>query len=311
MSEQIRARSILYGLALGDSLGWPIEFIKMNKIEVLYGTDGIQEPPDPAEYTDETQTSLAVCEALIQAGEAELDEFMEVLVYHLIKWSNSPENTRAPGHTVTESIRTLEAGVSWRKSGSQALGNGSVIRVAPIGYFYQRSPDHLRRVSTANSTATHAHPAAEQSCVAHAYLIKLALDGAPLDRYVDLTLEFLGNPTDELTESLNRVKEVLPWPDSPGLLTNLGDGWLAHEAISMALFCALRHPEDFVSAVRLAANIPGDSDSVASITGGLIAARSGVEALPADWLQRLENLSHIKDTADRLAAKKERTFGVR
>ena len=67
MSELDRAQAILYGLALGDALGGPIEFLRMEKIAIIYGEDGIQEPPSPAVITDETQTSAAIAEALVEA----------------------------------------------------------------------------------------------------------------------------------------------------------------------------------------------------------------------------------------------------
>src|SRR5688572_12568361 len=117
MSEQARAQAILYGVALGDALGWPIEFLPMPKISVIYGEAGIQEPPQNAQVTDETQTTLAIAEALIESGSADLETLMTAVTRKLIDWSNSPENNRAPGHTVTEAIRTLEAGVSWREAG--------------------------------------------------------------------------------------------------------------------------------------------------------------------------------------------------
>jgi ADP-ribosylglycohydrolase len=79
---------------------------------------------------------------------------------------------------------------------------------------------------------------------------------------------------------------------------------VAEEAIAMALYCVMRYPEDYVSAVRLAANISGDSDGVASIAGGLMTARLGYDALPRDWLHRLENREYLVDLANRLADKK-------
>ena len=49
-------RSMMTGLALGDALGWPTEFKNMRDIRSLFGERGIQEPPDPAIITDDTQT---------------------------------------------------------------------------------------------------------------------------------------------------------------------------------------------------------------------------------------------------------------
>ena len=72
---------------------------------------------------------------------------------------------------------------------------------------------------------------------------------------------------------------------------------MAEEALAIAVYCALTHPEDLAAAVRLAANHSGDSDSTAAITGNIMGALLGAEAIPASWLDVLE----LRDTIDRLA----------
>jgi ADP-ribosylglycohydrolase len=311
MSDLLKARAILYGLALGDALGWPIEFLKMDKITIIYGEKGIQEPPSPALVTDDTQMSVAIADALVEAGEADIDTLMRAVTRRLIAWSNSPENTRAPGHTVTEAVRTLEAGVPWLESGIvHSKGNGSAIRVAPVGFLYQHDPARLREVSHATCIATHAHPTAIAATIAAAYVIKLALDGvSPVD-YVDRTLEFVGDVPDDMLEAFGKVQRVSQWTDEAAAMEHFGAGWVAEEALAMAIYCAIRYEADFPGAVRRAVNIPGDSDSVGSLAGGLVAARHGLDVIPAEWIDRLENRDRLTDTAQRLAKKKQSLSGA-
>lgn len=302
MSSQEKAQAIIYGLALGDALGWPIEFLNMQKIHIIYGPDGIQAPPDPALFTDDTQTTLAIAEGIVEAGHEDVDVLMQAVTRRLIAWSNSPENDRAPGHTVTEAVRTLEAGIPWRESGGGTKGNGSAIRVAPIGYAYQNDPAKLREVAHATGIATHAHPASDAAAIGAAYLIKLALDGVAPEEYVRETLAFTSGISDEFHTAMLRVGHVQEWTDEYAAINHLGSGWVGEEAVAMAVYCAIRHRDDFVRAVQRAANIPGDSDSVACITGGLVAARVGLAGIPKDWIARLEHLDQLTDIADRLAA---------
>lgn len=302
MSTQDKALAIIYGLALGDALGWPVEFLSMQKINIIYGPEGIQEPPDPALVTDDTQTTVAIAEGIIEAGHEDIDTFMQAVTRRLIEWSNSPENDRAPGHTVTEAVRTLEAGVPWRESGGATRGNGSAIRVAPIGLAYQNDPSRLREVAHATGIATHAHPASDAAAIAAAYLIKLALDGVPPEEYVRETLAFTDGISDEFDAAMLRVGHVQEWTDEYAAITHLGSGWIGEEAVAMAVYCASRHRDDFVRAVQRAVNIPGDSDSVGCITGGLVAARVGLAGLPKDWIARLEHLDELTDLAKRLAS---------
>jgi ADP-ribosylglycohydrolase len=305
MNDEQQAHAIIYGLALGDALGWPIEFLKMNKIGIIYGESGIKEPPNPAAFTDETQMSMVIAESLIEAGESDIDGLMKVVTRRMIEWSNSPKNDRAPGHTVTEAIRTLEAGVSWKESGpAHAKGNGCAVRVAPIGYLYQNDPDRLIKVAQATGVATHAHPTAQAAVCAAAYLIKLALDGLPPQAYVERTLAKIGGLSSEFDAILRQVDNVVQWTDEFAALETLGSGWNAEEAVAMAIYCAVRYEDDYVGAVRRAVNIPGDSDSVGSLTGGLVAARVGLSAVPQMWIERLEDLKGLTDLAVRLAEKK-------
>jgi ADP-ribosylglycohydrolase len=301
MSNQDKAQAMIFGLALGDALGWPIEFLSMQKINIIYGEDGIQEPPDTALYTDDTQTSLVIAECLIEAGDKDIDRLMAAVTRRLIDWSNSPENDRAPGHTVTEAVRTLEAGIPWRESGSPTKGNGSAIRAAPIGFFYQPDPDRLREVAHATGIATHAHPASDAAAVAAAYVIKLALDGVPPEDYVRKTMAFTDGMSTEFDEAMLRVGHAQEWTDEYAAINHIGSGWVGEEAVAMAIYCANRYPDDFVAAVRRAVNIPGDSDSVGCITGGLLGARLGLTAIPPEWIARLEHLDYLTDVANRLA----------
>ena len=69
--ELDKARGMIYGLAIGDALGRVTEFMSLSAIKTKYGEKGIQDLPDPALFTDDTQMSVAIAEALIKAGEDE------------------------------------------------------------------------------------------------------------------------------------------------------------------------------------------------------------------------------------------------
>jgi ADP-ribosylglycohydrolase len=87
----------------------------------------------------------------------------------------------------------------------------------------------------------------------------------------------------------------------------LGEGWIAEEALGISVFASLTHPSDFADAVLLAVNHSGDSDSTGSITGQLVATALGIDAIPTDWIQRLE----LADVIDRLASELYELIGSR
>jgi ADP-ribosylglycohydrolase len=304
------ARAVLFGLALGDALGWPVEFLKLTQIRARYGRAGITAPPDPALYTDDTQMSVAVAEALVEAGEADLDALMGAIGRNFIAWKHDPITpSRAPGTTCIRGVNALEGGAPWREAGvKDSKGCGACMRVAPMGYLYQHHPDKLMETARSQAWLTHRHPAAEAAAVGAAYLVKLALDGVAPDDFPRRLLSVTNGLSDEFTAAIHRVSAARDWADEEAAFNHIGPtrggGWIAEEAVAMALYCALKHPDDYVAAVRLGANISGDSDSVAAIAGGIMGARLGLGAIPPDWIARLENRESLASLAERLAEKK-------
>ncbi|MBW1991175.1 MAG: ADP-ribosylglycohydrolase family protein [Deltaproteobacteria bacterium] len=299
MEEQ--ALGMLFGLALGDALGGPVKFKSVQEIQAEYGPRGILEPPEPALFTDDTQMTLAVAEALIEAGHQDLETLMAAVSRRFIAWLNSPENTRAPGNTCLEGCRRLEAGIPWRQSGKAgSKGCGAAMRVAPIGYFYQHDVARLKEVAAATALCTHNHPTALVAAQAAAYLVKLALDEILPGFFLPRLKEEFQGQDPEFDQALNRLEQALRLIDLPVALAHIGSGWVAEEAVMAAFYCFLEFPYDFRNAVRLAANIDGDSDSVACITGGISGAYRGLKNLPQEWLKRLEKADYLADVARRL-----------
>src|SRR5689334_20561124 len=154
--DRDRARAMLYGLALGDALGWPVEFMGRPEILANYGRTGIQAPPDPALYTDDTQMSAAIAEGLIEAGHRDLDVLMGAVARNFIGWKRDPTTPqRAPGATSIRGVNALERGAPWRESGvKDSKGCGACMRVAPVGYLYQGDTGRLQSVARAQGTLT-------------------------------------------------------------------------------------------------------------------------------------------------------------
>ncbi len=302
MSDR-QAKAVLYGLALGDALGAPTEFLDLGAIREKFGPAGIQEPPAVALYTDDTQMTAAIAEALVAAGTLPLDHLMTEMGARFVRWLHSPDNNRAPGQTCLKGIRHYEAGTPWRESGlADSKGCGSAMRVAPIGYFFQHDVDALRQVAEASSLVTHGHPAALAASIGAAYLVKLALDGVEPEQYFGRLYAFTDGIAEDFDQALRRLSHVLGWGDEVAAMRHIGQGWVAEEAVALALYCVLRYPDSYVDAVRRGANSGGDSDSVACIAGGIAAARLGLEAIPADWIARCENRDYLAHLGEQLAA---------
>ena len=78
-------------------------------------------------------------------------------------------------------------------------------------------------------------------------------------------------------------------------------GWTAHEAAAAAVYCFMKFPDDAQKAVALGVNTPGDSDSIASLAGALVGARTGISSLPKEWHETIEDSSLIISIGKQLA----------
>lgn len=86
-------------------------------------------------------------------------------------------------------------------------------------------------------------------------------------------------------------------------MESLGQGWVAEEALAIAVYCSLAAPT-VRDALLLAVNHGGDSDSTGAITGNILGTLHGAEALPSDWLEELELRDVVRTVAEDLAAQR-------
>jgi len=315
----------IVGLAVGDALGYPAEFRRRNAIIGAFGTNGIRrfvsvnDPAWPAlpvvigwqlppgAYSDDTQMSLAVAEALIEAGHKDLDSLMRRMAAHFVEWSVSPENNRAPGVTTMAACARLADGVEWRDAGiSGSKGCGSAMRVAPIGLFLWREIPRLLETARASSMLTHGHDAAIEGAAAAALLVGLAVSKTPPEEMYRALMRECAPRSKDFKACLEKVPSFLGTEPAEALSSRgLGEGWVAEEAVASALYCFWRSPLDFEQTVVTAANTDGDSDSIACIAGGLSGAFNGLNAIPTSWQWDVENSADLRDLASRLWAAAE------
>ncbi|HSK98137.1 MAG TPA: ADP-ribosylglycohydrolase family protein [Euzebyales bacterium] len=313
------AAGSLFGLAYGDALGGPTEFLTVEEIQRRYGPSGPSDlAGDPARVTDDTQMALCVGWALHDAPTAHPVTLEPLLRERFVAWSVSPDNDRAPGRTCLEACERLADGVLWQDAtvlGSK--GCGANMRVPPAGLVPGYDLDTLAGVAQLQAGMTHGHPTALAASELTALTVRMVRDDVPVAEVPRLlrarcleqrvvyrhewlgTLwqrpgvasqeEFIARGWDECLAVLDRLDDALATPDDGGdpcLAT--GAGWVAEEALATALLCALRHADDPVAALARAATTSGDSDSIACLTGAFLGASHGMAAWPLAWAERSE-----------------------
>lgn len=320
MSGLAEFEGAMVGLAVGDALGFPTEFRSRAAILEAFGPAGVTDfvalhdprwgpkpfivgPRHPAgTYSDDTQMSLAVAEALLDAGAPDLEPVMEAMARRFVAWSRSEDNDRAPGSTCMAGCRSLGAGTAWRDSGvPDSKGAGAPMRAVPIGLRLWRDRDAMLALARASSVPTHGHDAAVEGAAAVALMTAMALEKQSPRAIYDAIMAECAPRSSDLRACLARLPDLLDGDPAHVLsAAGLGEAWVAEEAVACALWCFWRSPSDFRRTVLTAANTDGDSDTIACIAGGVSGAFNGIEAIPQEWRDRVENSRALLALAGRL-----------
>jgi ADP-ribosylglycohydrolase len=296
-TSPLRASGSLFGLAYGDALGKPTEFLTVAEIQHRYGPTGPRElSGEPALVTDDTQMALAVGWALYEAPSLTPEAVEPLLRQRFLAWAVSPDNNRAPGMTCLRACAELTRGVRWQDAtviGSK--GCGANMRVTPVGLL-DVDLDTLAGLAQLQAGLTHGHPTG----LAASEIYRERWLGDLWQRADSRSpQEFIAHGWDECLAVLGRLTNALNQPDDGGdPCRATGEGWVAEEALATALLCAVRHADDPVAALARGATTAGDSDSIAALAGAFVGAAAGMSAWPSGWADRIEYADQLATLAE-------------
>jgi len=293
----------LFGIAIGDALGAPVEFRHISEIHRSYGPSGVSELVQGF-YTDDTQMSLATALSLIDTHEArkELDKYSPTLFAYRryqewLKTQRDPRQRRSPGGTCLSALAERKMGTI-EEHINTSKGCGGVMRTAPVGLAF--SPAAAFRYGAEFAAVTHGHPSGYLSAGFLAELVSFLCDGTGLTEaimYCRITLAEYESHEETLAKvdmAMDLARGSMP---SVQAIEQLGGGWVGEEALAISLFCSLRSQSDWKEGVLAAINHSGDSDSTGSITGAILGTLLGVKEIPQAWVHKVERSQYIRETA--------------
>jgi len=224
---------------------------------------------------------------------------------------------RAPGNTCLSALRAMKSPSDRASNGSK--GCGGVMRVAPVGlYLWRRArvpqlaAEQAFELGEDLAAITHGHPTGTLTAGVLAVLILALTDGASLREALYAAKAILQRKDHhaETLDSINLAERLAGSNDiTPSdAIAQLGRGWVAEEALAIAIYCALVAPS-FKRGVLLAVNHDGDSDSTGAIAGNLLGAMYGLRCIPSSWLESLELRDVITEVATDLYACEEWEIG--
>jgi poly(ADP-ribose) glycohydrolase ARH3 len=259
-------------------------------------------------FTDDTQMSICVSEWL--ASEAILDgkSLLEKFYRAYEPWRHYGPGVRL----ILESFpkareRWMDLATAMFPQGS--YGNGSAMRVAPIGLFLHNDLAGLIEATRISSVVTHSHYLAIQGATLQAASVAIAtrgnVDTGQFLGTLNVALshfEERGEDTSVYRTALARITGGISKNVSPQKMASLlGTGIKAQEAVPMAIYCFLANRDSFEKAVESAIFLGGDTDTIASMTGSISGAALGESSIPQRWLRRVTETAHTPDKMRQIA----------
>ena len=298
--ESIRDRALgaFIGLAAGDAVGTTLEFERRDARPPL--TDMVGGGPfelKPGQWTDDTAMALALAEGLALVSSESLDA--RDLMDRFVDWRKGNDYSCTGscfdiGNTVRAALDRYRrnndpfAGVT----DPSTAGNGSLMRLAPVALRFWNDGPALDRTAAEQSRTTHAAAEAVDACRAFAVMLADAIAGRSRDRILQPERCFKGAPG---------IADILAgsWRGKPRDAI-ASSGYVVH-TLEAAIWSVAR-TRNFRDAVLLAANLAGDADTSAAVTGQLAGALYGLSGIPRDWVSRLAWRERLLAAAEQLLA---------
>lgn len=290
----------LIGAAIGDGLGAWREGRRIAEKEDIAS---LAERVEELAYTDDTHMTIGVVESLIQSRGFDGEHMVQTFIKN---YETEPWRGYGPGPPRV--FRMIKSGEPWHSAASKiyrggSFGNGSAMRVAPVGLLYSNNPAKLREIAYKSSSITHSHELGKEGAALQAYAVALALN-TPSDEEIDreaflLKLQNFAQ-TQLYKEKIANTKELLGEQDRARVVAVLGNGIEALNSVPTAIYCFLKQPKSYKDSVIYAISLGGDTDTIASMAGAISGAYLGIEAIPQEWRLKLENKAYIEDLAEKL-----------
>lgn len=278
----------LFGVAVGDALGGPVEFMGPDQIAEKYGrldtmVGGGWLSLQPGEITDDTQMTLCVAEGIVE----EPQDPIQAIGRRFIEWANGgPKDIggacassiynaqRIGGKAPTAEQWEEAAEATQRSQGHPVEGNGALMRtIYPALYYGNNARAEYWAMKIGQMT--HAGFKSSEACILYARMVNLLTAS---ESQAESQREFLA-------EHCAAVSEYYEAATALHVVQGRLGCWVV-DAMRIAVG-SMATAGSFREAVVTAVNLGGDADTNGAITGGLAGAWYGYDAIPAEWINAL------------------------
>lgn len=302
------AKSILFGVAIGDALGVPVEFLTREEVAKDPVTDlrGMGTYKLPA-GTWSDDSSLTFCLAEVIADEFNLNTIAE----NFVKWKNegywsATKKIFDIGVATMEALSRLENGVEAVKAGGTGErdnGNGSLMRILPLLVYIKDKPIQERfKITQQVSSITHGHIRSTIACFYYLEFAKKIVEGKDkMEAYQALKKEipaFLNSIAIDGSE-IELFSRILNGDIQNEPEEKIDSGGYVLSTLEASLWCLLS-TNSYKEAVLKAVNLADDSDTTGAVTGGLAGLIYGFDSIPKEWVDGIVKTEKISRLAEDL-----------
>ncbi|MCG3226215.1 MAG: ADP-ribosylglycohydrolase family protein [Candidatus Heimdallarchaeota archaeon] len=300
----------LIGSALGDSIG-QLAFSHSNSEALKQEIEQLS----VLNYTDDTAMALGIAESLIiNRGKINSEHLGKTFHENYLR---EPDRGYAIGppsifSMVDKQNLTYIQAASKLFDRRGSFGNGASMRIAPVGLFFFDS-EHLYEEVTKSAIVTHSHPLGIDGAAVLAKGISMVVPIIPDEQdetqnwdYFIFQLHKFAKTVD-FKKKLNSIKELAKKNDTLKIASFiLGADITAHRSVPYALYSFIRNPYSFEDCLLDSILISEDRDTIGAMVGGLLGSFLGINNIPSDWKNKLEDLEYIEEVASELVVLKEK-----
>lgn len=286
-----RAIHSLHGLSCGDSFGERF-FVHPEVARSLIAQRAL--PSRPWRYTDDTAMAIVITEILEEFEEIHSEKLAENFGK---RYLTDPH--RGYGHAMHSLLPELaDHPKHWKGLSSQlfkgagSFGNGSAMRVAPVGAYFADDLEMLVSQAALSASVTHSHAEGIAGAIAVALAAGLACSS---NRSQLGPSQFLGEICERTPESdvrlrIARARDLPEGTAVESAVAVLGNGAevSAQETVPFCLWVAAHYLDNYEEALWTTVSGLGDRDTTCAIVGGIVVMSAGIESIPPAWMQARE-----------------------
>jgi ADP-ribosyl-[dinitrogen reductase] hydrolase len=308
MDADNKIQSALLGLALGDALGVPVEFLERDYLKRFPVTDmvafGTHHQP-AGTFSDDASLAFCLAEALVNGCDPdEIADNFKLWAYKGF-WGAHGQVFDI-GIATRQAMDRLARGTKPELAGGSdeySNGNGSLMRILPLLFYTKNKPVEERfAITKMVSSITHGHIRSVMACFYYLEFARLLLTTSDVIYIYSLLKTEVGdffeskgiNPNE--TALFNRLLkgDIYTLPED-GIQSS---GYVLH-TLEASIWC-LMTTKNYNDAVLKAVNLGSDTDTTAAVTGGLAGLLYGQQSIPEEWLSVLAKREAIKSLALKL-----------